>query len=167
MGVILNVWRTSPGNVGHVSLEVNGTYMSYWPSDPAGKKDVKVGQTHAAAFPSSYAVDRRIEQCDCDVRRMLVRVDARPVLEAWQRFKANPARYNMVEHNCSTVIAMLLEIGSGVPPGFVPRVAVDDHASGWAERVLFRLRFLSGSIDMWTPNTVLQYADQIEQGSLR
>src|SRR5437773_9365518 len=112
MPVSLNVWRMGSGNPGHVSLEVQGVYMSYWPSDAAGKKDVKVGQTHAPAFPSAYGVDRRIEQRDCDVRRILARVDGSRMMEAWRTFRADPARYNMVEHNCSTVIATMLKIGT-------------------------------------------------------
>ena len=72
MALLLTVWRMRPPNPGHVSLETDGVYMSYWPADAAGKKDVKVGQTHEAAFPSSYRIDRRIEQRECDVRRQLV-----------------------------------------------------------------------------------------------
>jgi hypothetical protein len=151
------------GNPGHCSLEVEGVYMSYWPSEAAGKKDVKVGQTHAPAFPSSYNVDRRIEQRACDVRRVLSGLDSKRMVEAWTTFKQNPARYNMVEHNCSTVIATILEVGSGIAPGFVPRVAIDDHAAGWAQRVFLRVRFLSSSIKMWTPDKVLMYAEQIER----
>jgi hypothetical protein len=37
------------------------------------------------------------------------------MIEAWDQFKREPRRYNMVEHNCSTVIAGLLEIGPSVP----------------------------------------------------
>ena len=41
------------------------------------------------------------------------------MIEAWEQFKLEPRRYNMVEHNCSTVIAGLLEIGSSIKPSFV------------------------------------------------
>jgi hypothetical protein len=67
----------------------------------------------------------------------------------------------MVEHNCSTVIAGLLEIGSGIKPSFVSSVPIDDHVTNWAQRLFLRVRFLSGSIRMWTPDAVLRYADEI------
>ena len=71
------------------------------------------------------------------------------------------ARYNMVEHNCSTVIAGLLELGSGVKPSFISSVPIEDHVTNLAQRLFLRVRFLSGSIRMWTPDAVLRYADEI------
>lgn len=46
MIVTVNVWKLRPENPGHVSLQIGSVYMSYWPSNAAGKKDVKIGQTH-------------------------------------------------------------------------------------------------------------------------
>ena len=57
--VTLYVWKLRADNPGHVSMQIGNTYISYWPSDAAGKKDVKVGQTHEPAFPKSYATDER------------------------------------------------------------------------------------------------------------
>jgi len=94
-------------------------------------------------------------------RRQLAGLATDKMLDAWEQLKRDERRYNMVEHNCSTGIAALLEIGSGVKPSFVSSVAIDDHASNWAERLFLRVRFFSASIQMWTPDAVLRYADEI------
>jgi len=161
MDVTVYVWKLRKDNPGHVSMQVDGTYMSYWPSDAAGKKDVKIGQTHEAAFPKSYQSDRRLERKECDARITLQGLATQQMLEAWSQFRQNPQRYNMIEHNCSTVIAALLELGSGVKPSFVPGVAIDDHAGTLAQRIFLRIRFLSAAITMWTPDAVLRYAEEI------
>ncbi len=163
MNVTLYVWKLRPDNPGHVSLQMGSAYASYWPSDAAGKKDVKIGQSHEAAFPSSYAVDSRLERKPCEEQRTLAGLDVSAMIEAWSQFRATPRRYNMVEHNCSTVIASLLEMGSGVKPSFVSSVAIDDHATSVAQRLFLRVRFFSSSIRMWTPDAVLRYADEIKR----
>lgn len=161
MIVTVNVWKLRAENPGHVSLQIGSAYMSYWPSDAAGKKDVKIGQTHDVSFPRSYATDVRIEGKQADEKRSLSGLASDHMIEAWEQFKREPRRYNMVEHNCSTVIAGLLEIGSGIKPSFVSSVPIDDHVTNWAQRLFLRVRFLSGSIRMWTPDAVLRYADEI------
>jgi hypothetical protein len=161
MIVTVNVWKLRRDNPGHVSLQIGSVYMSYWPSDAAGKKDVKLGQTHDVSFPRSYATDARIEGQQPDEKRNLSGLASDHMIEAWEQFKRDPRRYNMVEHNCSTVIAGLLEIGSGIKPSFVSAVPIDDHVSNWAQRLFLRVRFLSSSIRMWTPDAVLRYADEI------
>jgi hypothetical protein len=112
-------------------------------------------------FPRSYATDAKLERKQCDERRQLSGLDAAAMREAWTTFRQSPRRYNLLDHNCSTVIAVLLEIGSNIKPAEVPRVAIDDHAPNRALRLAMRIRFLSSSIQMWTPDGVLLYADQI------
>lgn len=161
MNVTLYVWLLRPDNPGHVSLLVDNVYMSYWPTEAAGKKDVKIGQTHPAGFPKSYAADRRLEGKECDAHRLIPRLDTAVMVSAWNALRDNPTRYNLVDHNCSTVIAALLELGTGMKPLFAPSVRIDDHATGWSQRLFLRMRFLSTSIRMWTPDAVLTYADEI------
>jgi hypothetical protein len=167
MDVTLYIWRLGPTNVGHASLEIGGTYVSYWPAEGAGKKDVKFGQSHQAGFPSAYAVDRRLERKHADEAFTLTSLDTAKMVAAWEQFKLTEPRYNMVEQNCSTVVAVLLQVGSGLQPSFVPAVAIDDHASNLAQRVFLRLRFFSNSIKMWTPDEVLRYAQEIQTNGLR
>ena len=158
----LYVWKAHGGDVGHVSLEVGDTYISYWPNEAAGKNDVKLGASHEAMFPRGYAFDRRLERRSSDEQVQMTKLDADRVQKAWVAFRNNPRRYNMVEHNCSTVVASLLKIGSGKEPSFVPGVLIDDYARDWAQRMFLRVRFFSKRITMWTPDDVLRYALEIE-----
>lgn len=167
MAVTLYVWRLRPENPGHVSLQVDGTYMSYWPDGAAGKNDIKLGSTHEAVFPRSYATDCRLERRGADVNRALVGLQDQRMIETWEEFRLNPRRYNMVAHNCSTLIAVVLEAGSGISPSFVPRIQIDDHATNWATRLFLRLRYFGSSIRMWTPDAVLQYAEELAHGQQR
>lgn len=161
MSVRLYVWREQPNETGHVSIEVDGTYMSYWPNSAAGPKDFKVGQTHEPGFPTSHRVDCRLERRNHDDEVRIGGLNTARMIDSWNDLQCNPTRYNMVQHNCSTVVASLLEVGSGIPPSFTPRMQVDDHVSNWLMRFLFRLRFLSGHLDMWTPSSVLRYATEL------
>jgi len=69
----------------------------------------------------------------------------------------------MVSHNCSTVVATMLQIGSGIQPSFVSKVPIDEHTDNTASRIFLRLRFFSSSIRMWTPDALLLYADEIQR----
>ena len=46
----------------------------------------------------------------------------------------------------------------------MPGIAIDDHATSASQRMFLRLRFLSSTIRMWTPDAVLRYADEIQRG---
>ena len=44
MTTTVYIWNNSPADVGHVSIEVNSTYMSFWPKSAAkAKNDIKLG----------------------------------------------------------------------------------------------------------------------------
>lgn len=162
MSVIVYVWKNSPADVGHVSLLVKDTYISFWPKSAAkAKNDIKLGQTHEAAFPSSYKVDRRLEQKDSDNKIMLKRLDEELMIDYWNDFKDNQKRYNMLNSNCSTVVASLLEIGSGLPPLKTPSIRINDYVNNKYMRWLLKLRFFGNYIHMWSPNDVMMYALQI------
>lgn len=164
MQVTLHVWMLQLDDVGHVSLDVSGIYMSYWPANGVdAKKQVKIGTTQEPGFQRAYVSDRRMERRDSDVRVELHGLDVNAMTLAWDEFKAMPKRYNLVRHNCATVIASLLEIGSGVAPPFSPELKIDDFAGAFGTRMMLRIRFLSTSIAMWTPNTVLMYAHEIQR----
>lgn len=123
---------------------------------------MKIRQTHAPGFPSSYAVDRRLERRHADEEVTLTKLNTQAMIDAWQTFKLAEPRYNMVDHNCSTVLAVMLQLGSGLEPSFTPQIAIDDHAKHWAQRVLLRLRYFSSLIDMWTPDDLFRYAREIQ-----
>jgi len=79
----------------------------------------------------------------------------------WQKFKNDVPKYNMVKHNCSTVVATMLEIGSNIPPSSSPTLNIDEIQ--FPLKFLYKLLYLGNYIDMWTPTTVWQYALHIEQ----
>ena len=164
MRTTLYVWTLRNDDVGHVSLDAGSTYMSYWPASGVhAKKQIKLGQTQAGAFQRAYISDRRLEHRDCDVRLTLAGLDTNAMQQSWSSFRDSPARYHLIKHNCATVIASVLEIGSNVAPPFSPRLNIDEYASDFATRMLLRIRFMSASIQMWTPNLVLQYAYEIQR----
>jgi len=163
MATIVYVWFNSPTDVGHVSLQVGEVYMSFWPRDAAkAKADIKIGQTHAAAFPSSYKVDVRLEGREADSVTRLNRLNEDEMKSHWQRFKLKPDHYNMRKSNCSTVVAALLELGCGVGPTHTPCVRIKDYVNNPFLKWTLKLRFLGNYIRMWTPTDVRLYALQIK-----
>ncbi|MES2673660.1 MAG: DUF4105 domain-containing protein [Pseudomonadota bacterium] len=162
MTTTVHIWLLSSGNVGHVSLSIDNQYISFWPSGAAGKKDFKIGQTHEPSFPSSYKIDKRLERKDCDHTVTLTKMDEKLMLKCWAEFKQNPKRYNMVKQNCSTVVAWLLEIGSGVLPGGSKGISINDWVSNPFQKLIFKIKYFGNQIDMWTPNDVHRFALQIK-----
>lgn len=162
MATTLYVWNNSPGDPGHASLQVNDTYISFWPESAAkAKKDIKIGQTHDPAFPSSYRVDCRLEGRKADHQLDISGLNEAQMAGHWSDFKEGANQYNMLKSNCSTVVAVILEIGSGVQPHISPNIRINDYVDNTAMRWFLKLRFLGNYIDMWTPNDVMTYALQI------
>lgn len=162
MSVIVYVWKNSPSDIGHVSLQINDTYVSFWPKSAAkAKNDIKLRQTHESAFPSSYKVDRRLEQKESDNKILIKNLDEELMIDYWNDFKNNQKRYNMLNSNCSTVVASLLEIGSGVAPLKSPSIGINEYVNNKYMRWVLKLRFFGNYIHMWTPNDVMVYALQI------
>lgn len=145
-------------------MDVNGVYMSYWPTSEAGKKDFKLGSQHRPGFSERYALDRRIEKRDADSRITLTRLNELAMIEAWQKIVQDPPNYNMVKQNCSTAIASVLELGSGVLPSFQPRLDVGRDVPTAGYRLMLRLRYFSNQIRMWTPDALYLYAMEIQKG---
>jgi hypothetical protein len=164
MSVTVYVWNmTSRNPAGHVSMEVAGTYMSYWPGTAAGKKDFKISATHPATQASRYDVDRRQERKPADWKLLIDGLDETRMVEAWSAILRNELRYNMVKHNCSTVIASVLEVGSGVSPSFQPRLEIASQVPTGTLKLMLRLRFLSNQVRMWTPAELQKYASEIQR----
>lgn len=168
MSTIVHVWSMTADNgyVGHVSLTVAGKYMSFWPSEAGGKKDVKVNVTHTPRYPDSYRFDCRLEGGPCDREIHLEGLDERAMCDAWNAFVTSQTRYNIVRNNCSTVAAAILAVGSGVQPTFVSQVPIDNYVQDIASRLALRIRFFGSMISMWTPDAVGRYAEQIRTQKL-
>lgn len=163
MTTTVYVWKNSPSETGHVSIQVKDTYISFWPNSAAkAKKDIKIGRTHDPAFPSSYKVDCRLEAKEADCEISINKLDEELMIRYWNTFKDKPDQYNMLKSNCSTVAAALLELGSGIPPNHTPSIRINDYINNPFMRWLLKLRFMGNHIHMWTPNNVRRYVLQIK-----
>ena len=153
------IWFATDG-VGHTSMQIGDQYVSYWPGGGGAnaKKDFKIGQTHEPHFMSQYRGDVRAEGRTADREVRLAHLDEAAVLVAWREIKATAPRYNMRKHNCSTVVAMLIEVGSGQSAPFVPEVDLRKYASSGILWIITRMAAFGGSIRMWSPEAVYRYA---------
>ncbi len=159
----IHIWKNSPADVGHVSMQVKDTYISFWPKGEAGAKgDIKLGEMHDSSASKSYRTDCRIEGKDADRTIDLNSLDEDKMISYWNQFIKNSAKYNMLKSNCSTVVASLLEEGSGVKAHNTPSIKITDYVNNQFMQWLLKLRFLGGHIHMWTPNDVETYALQIK-----
>lgn len=132
-------------------------------SGAASKKDFKKLADHEAVFPSSYRTDVRLEKREADHLVVLPRLDEAAMTTAWRDLKLQAARYNMVKQNCSTIVAALLEIGSGITPPVAPTIHINEHLTGNRLMALsMRFRFFGNTIAMWSPNEVHRYAVHIK-----
>ena len=130
----------------------------------AGKEDFKGDAAHPPRFPEGYPSDRRLEgNRDCDRRVDLAGLNEQAMLDGWASLRRDQVPYNMVRHNCSTVIASLLAIGSGIDPGFTPRMSIGKQVPALHHRLLLHVRYLGNSIEMWTPDQVWRYAQDIRR----
>ena len=163
MTALVYLWPRQQGNVGHVSLLIGTTYVSYWPGSPAGKGDFKLGTTHAAAFPREYRTDVRLEKGEASERLYLTSLNESAMLSAWTDLVTRGSRYNMVKHNCSTVVAALLTVGSGITPLFAPSIKVSSIGLPFHLQFLLQIKYLGDTIRMWSPDAVAVYAKQIQQ----
>lgn len=110
----------------------------------------------------SYIHDRRLERKDCDVTVTLKNLEEDIIVKSWNDFKKNPKRYNMLSHNCSTVVASLLELGSEKAAHHTPSIKINEYVKEPYQRWYFKLRFMGNYIKMWTPNDVHKYALQLK-----
>ncbi len=163
MTATVYIWKNAPSDVGHASLQVRDEYVSFWPKTAAkAKKDIKLGEMHDASYPKSYRVDCRVEHREADKSIHIHGLDEDKMIEYWGEFKSSSSKYNMLESNCSTIVASLLELGSGIPPLNSPSISIDEYVGSPYMRWLLKLRFMGNYIKMWTPNDVMTYALQIK-----
>lgn len=172
MSVTIYIWHNAAGDPDHASMQVGAHYVSYWPKGKSGKqrnwpksgagpKDFKVGTTHPPSFPRKLEMDCRLEGRQADNCLILNGLDESTMVDLWLEMKASKVPYNMVANNCSTIVAILLQAGSGVVPAFPPTISIGESIPRPVPRMLMRLRFLGDTIPMWSPNAVLSYAQQI------
>lgn len=53
----VHVWPPHGNMVGHASLSFGTDYVSFWPADAAGKKDLKIKRSHPGHFMAALQED--------------------------------------------------------------------------------------------------------------
>ena len=138
---------------GHAAVQVDQTYISWWPERErrqASKVSAQVYAVHPVRNRSFHA-DVSDEGQSPDYRVVINGLDELKIKDWWQSFGLHRdgvqyqgplLPWKTLEQNCSTIAARALTIGGG-----------ETYASWRASRRL-----------VWTPNDVLQYAVAIKRG---
>jgi hypothetical protein len=153
--VTVHIWnfRGSTQAWGHASLELDRTYVSWWPENP-GQVPTKIPNVYASHpfrnrnFASD--VDDEGQRPDHSVR--INGLDENAIKDWWQgmglvrdgqEFAGPLLPWKTLDQNCSTVVARALTVGGG-----------EKFASWYKSRSI-----------VWTPASVLQYALSIQAGT--
>jgi|HubBroStandDraft_6_1064221.scaffolds.fasta_scaffold1405685_1 hypothetical protein len=127
MGVRINVWYPKGDNIGHASVEIDGTYMSWWPDGGAGSSKLKMVKQVFAGGPGTaptFADDKQMEGGEpswtgdyfgwdrdgdaIDFWKKIYFSDLQKGMSAMRSGNAN-ATYSFVANNCCDVVDKLLE----------------------------------------------------------
>ena len=157
------IW-SKKGEIGHTSMQIGNHYVSYWPGGGGvdAKKDIKFKQTHPPHYMSQYGGDVRVEGRLADKIVELPNLNEAAMLSAWKEIRSSGVRYNMRKHNYSTVVAMLLEVGSGKPAPSVPQVNPREYGGSGAQGLVIRMATFGRSIRMWSPEAIHDYAKSVQ-----
>jgi hypothetical protein len=166
MAVIVYVWPKDATHIGHASLQVNTHYISFWPADEAGKKDVTIKRSHDVIFMPDYISDCRAEGGREAKSISLYTLDEGAMLEARDQMTQTGCRYNLLKMNCSSFAAALLEFGSKRKPSFVPAIQPRDYIgnSKFGRKATGSIVFSRGSLCSWTPEQLWMYAHELAHG---
>lgn len=138
---------------GHASMQIDQTYLSWWPEKP-GQVPSKIHPNVYASHPfrnRTYDEDVAAEGQPPDRVIRIEGLDEQAIKDWWQSFgltrdgvlyQGPLLAWDTLRRNCSNVVATALSVGGG-----------DKYAS-WSK---------SWNI-VWTPADVLQYALSIQQG---
>jgi len=138
---------------GHASMQVDQTYVSWWPEKP-GQVPSGIHRNIYASHPirsRSYSGDVSAEGQPPDHVIRIDGLDEKAIKDWWQSFGLSrdgvlyqgPLQsWDTLKRNCSNVVATALRIGGG------------DKFASWSK---------SWNL-VWTPADVLQYAQSIQRG---
>lgn len=149
----VHVWPPHGGMVGHTSLSFGADYISFWPQDSAGKKDLKIKRTHPGHFMAALQEDIRAEGGRQPITVVINNVNRTELAKHIANLIANKPSYQLARNNCSNIVAECLEVACGAGPSFKPSA----HDYGKLGKVLGR--------GIWTPNEVLRYANELARDS--
>ncbi|MFC6633166.1 hypothetical protein [Microbulbifer taiwanensis] len=145
----VHVWLPEGNMVGHASLSYGGNYVSFWPEDGAGKKDLKIKRSHPGHFMKALDEDIASEGNRHPVTITIQRIDSDKLESFILDLQRKNPRYQLARYNCSHVVAECLTVASGKEPSFRPSA----HEYGRLGGVLGR--------GIWTPSEVLRYAKEL------
>lgn len=145
----VHVWLPQGNMVGHASLSFGGNYVSFWPEDGAGKKDLKIKRSHPGHFMNALHEDVRSEGNRHPITVTIPSIDANRLEDFILDLQRQSPRYQLARYNCSHVVAECLKVASGREPSFFPSA----HEYGRLGRVLGR--------GIWTPSQILRFAREL------
>lgn len=145
----VHVWLPHDNMVGHASLSFAGNYVSFWPEDGAGKKDLKIKRSHPGHFMDALHEDIKAEGNRQPVTVVVNNFDADKLEDFILDLQRRAPRYQLAKYNCSNVVAECLMTACGKEPSFYPTA----HDYGKLGKILGR--------GIWTPNEVLRYAREL------
>lgn len=159
MSVKVYVWRPCGGRVGHCSMAVGKqTYISLWPG--LGRKGFARSviqkmtmNVKRRPFYRDYESDLEAEEFEPIVVE-LYSLDEAAIEQYWEKVQMSGLEYELTEFNCSTIIANVLYLGSGLQPSFQPLAEVDTYIG---------LGIPLGQVEAWEPKYILQYAKEIKR----
>ncbi len=135
--------------VGHASLSFGTNYVSFWPEDGAGKKDLKIKRSHPGSFISALQEDIEAEGGRQPISVMIPNINQEKLSQHVVILISDTPRYQLARYNCSNVVAECLKVACDKDPSFLP--TAQDY--GRLGRLLGR--------GIWTPNEILRYAREL------
>jgi len=160
--VKVHIWLSHNGQVGHTSLTVGTTYISFWPSDDTkdkkqpSAKDVFIRSRHQkGALRRNIQEDIKLEgNRQPSHTIILAGLDEKKMLEYYSKLRVKIPRYQLAKNNCSDIVAQALIIGSGIEPSFTPDAA---NYHKWGDTFLGK--------NIWTPYMIKRYANELKNNT--
>ncbi len=145
----VHVWPPHGNMVGHASLSFGTNYISFWPKDGAGKKDLKIKTSHPGHFMKALQEDIVSEGNRQPTTVIIPIINEEKLSRFIADLMSNTPRYQLAKYNCSHVVAECLKVACEKEPSFHPCA----HEYGRLGRVLGR--------GIWTPSEILKYAREL------
>lgn len=147
----VHVWLPHGNMVGHASLSFGTNYVSFWPEDASGKKDLKIKRSHPGAFMNALKEDIQSEGGRYPITVVIAHVNAEKLEDFILGLQRSVPRYQLAKYNCSSVVAECLKAACDKDPTFVP-----------CARAYGRLASTLGQ-GIWTPGDILRYARELAE----
>ena len=101
--VKVHVWLPDSKHVGHTSLTIKKEYVSFWPKDEAGKKDIKIKRSQPGMLIQSLREDIRNEGGRQPITVELPALNEEAVLDFIAKIQQSTPRYQIARNNCSHI----------------------------------------------------------------